>query len=520
MPKKRMRNLIIVLGDQLNADSDVFSDFDKNTDAVWMAEVTEESAKVWNHKVRIALFLAAMRHFRDQLKSEGIHVLYYQLDDNNTLPSLSKQLSASIKESTPQKLIITEPCEWSVHQALIKTANKHNIDLEIKIDTHFYSTKEAFAKYAENRTSLRMEYFYREMRKTHNVLMAGNKPVNGQWNFDADNRASFGKSGPPDDITAPMSFKPDATTRDVLNLVEHQFHDHPGSLKHFDWPVTTGEARRALAHFIKKALPRFGDYQDALWTNQPYLYHSRLAAAMNLKLLNPREVVNATEQAYKNGTAPINAVEGFIRQILGWREYIRGVYWLYMPEYLEQNFFNPKNDVPHFYWTAKTRCECLKQCIGQTLEYGYAHHIQRLMVTGLFAMLAGIHPKQVHEWYLAVYADAVEWVELPNTLGMSPFGDGGLMASKPYVASGKYIQRMSNYCNHCPYDPAKATGENACPFTTLYWNFLAQHHNKLADNRRMSFQIKNLERKDNSEIKAIQSQAEKLLDKIKNKAMV
>jgi deoxyribodipyrimidine photolyase-related protein len=355
-----------------------------------------------------------------------------------------------------------------------------------------------------------MEFFYREMRRRHRVLLdRAGEPEGGEWNFDHDNRGSFGKAGP-QNVTAPARFLPDATTRAVLDMVRRRFAKHPGRLDSFDWPVTAEQARVALEDFVTHRLAAFGEFQDAMWTREPWLFHSRLAAAMNLKLLDPREVIAAAERAYRAGRVPLASVEGFIRQILGWREYVRGVYWHFMPDYLERNALGAREDLPEFYWTGDTPMACLRDALGQTLEYGYAHHIQRLMVTGLYPLLLGVDPKRVHEWYLAVYVDAVEWVELPNTLGMSQYGDGGVMASKPYVATGKYIQRMSNYCAGCRFDPAKATGENACPFTTLYWDFLLRHEKLLAANQRMALQVKNLVRLKPAERAVIQSRAESI----------
>jgi deoxyribodipyrimidine photolyase-related protein len=366
-----------------------------------------------------------------------------------------------------------------------------------------------------------MEFFYREMRRQHRVLMNGDEPEGGVWNLDAANREHFGKAGP-GPISEPVAFPPDELTREVLALVEKRFAQHPGSLRHFDWPVTRAQASTALRDFIEHRLPDFGCYQDAMWTErgdllgdqvrrrQTFLFHSRLSAALNLKLLDPREVIAAAEAAYRAGHAPLASVEGFIRQVLGWREYVRGIYWHFMPRYRELNLLNATAPLPEFYWTGQTDKNCLREVIGQTLNYGYAHHIQRLMVTGLFALLLGVKPQAVHQWYLAMYVDAVEWVELPNTFGMSQFADGGLMASKPYVASGRYIQRMSNYCAGCRFDPARATGENACPFTTLYWDFLMRQEKLLARNPRMTMQLKNLGRFSLEEEMKIRNQAQAL----------
>ena len=337
--------------------------------------------------------------------------------------------------------------------------------------------------------------------------MDGGSPAGGEWNFDAENRAAFGKQGP-GPIPPPLEFVPDRTTRTVIALVRQRFAQHPGSLDHFAWPVTPTEARAALDDFIANRLPLFGAHQDAMWTNEPFLYHARISAALNLKLLDPRDAIAAAENAFRRGQAPLAAVEGFIRQILGWREYVRGIYWRFMPQYAEGNALDARQPLPPFYWTGDTDMNCLRDAIGQTLRLGYAHHIQRLMVTGLYALLLGVEPQQIHQWYLAVYVDAVEWVELPNTIGMSQFADGGIMASKPYAASGKYIQRMSNYCSGCRYDPAESTGDRACPFTTLYWDFLLRHQQKLRATPRMEMQLRNLGRLSPAQRKKIEEKAQ------------
>ncbi len=422
---KTVRNLIVVFGDQLDHQSAVFDDFDSERDAVWMAEVDYEAKHVWSHKQRIALFLSAMRHFRDELREKEIEVIYTELEESKQTDKFSTRLGIDLRELKPERVIVVRPGEWRVLQGLKKVCHNEGYELELREDTHFYTTPDDFGEHAKGRKAVRMEYFYRELRKRFDVLMEAGKPVGGEWNFDKENRGSFDKEGPRD-ANCGIGHRNDAITEDVLALVESRFADHPGSLDSFAWPVTRAEAKRDLQKFIEQRLPYFGQYQDAMWTNEPWLYHSLLSTSLNLKLLNPREVVAASEQAYHDGQAPLAAVEGFIRQILGWREYVRGIYWAYMPEYLDRNAMDASEGLPEFYWTGETDLECLKQAIGQTLEHGYAHHIQRLMVTGLYALLLGVDPKQLHEWYLAVYVDAVEWVELPNTLGMSQYGDGGL----------------------------------------------------------------------------------------------
>ena len=391
-------------------------------------------------------------------------------------------------------------------QAIRDVAQAHGLPLDIREDRHFYGSVREFAAHARGRKSLRMEYFYREMRKRHGVLMQGDQPEGGQWNFDAENRETFSAAGP--GAVPPRSvFEPDVITREVIALVQARFANHPGRLDEFAWPVTREQALVALQRFIAERLPLFGRYQDAMWPGEPWLYHAHLSAAMNLKLINPREVVDAAVAAYRAGVVPLASVEGFVRQIIGWREYVRGIYWTRMPGYAELNALDAQHNLPGWFWTGDTDMACLRDAITQTLQHGYAHHIQRLMVTGLFALMYGVQPLQVHAWYLAVYVDAVEWVELPNTLGMSQYADGGLMASKPYVATGKYIQRMSPHCKGCRYDPSQRTGEKACPFTTLYWDFLMRHESALAGNPRMALQVKNVARLDDAQKEAIRDRA-------------
>ena len=513
----KVQNLILVLGDQLDERSAAFDDFNPRTDAVWMAEVAHESEKVWVAKPRIAIFLAAMRHFRDALLERGWRVFYRALTAKSAEWSglsgkgtpgetFARQLAWTIAQTHPKKLIIVEPGEWSVREEIATLAHAAGVPLDIRADRHFVCTVSEFAAHAKDRKQLRMEYFYREMRVKAGVLMDGNKPAGGEWNFDHDNRESFGKNGP-GLLPAPRLFPPDATTREVLAMVNARFAKHPGELEKFDWPVTAAEAREALDDFIAHRLPDFGRWEDAMWSGEPWLYHSRLSAALNLKLLDPREVLAAAERAWRESRAPIASVEGFIRQIIGWREYVRGIYWRFMPGYLDRNTLGADQPLPAFYWTGETGMNCLRHTLRQTLDYGYAHHIQRLMVTGLFSLLLGVRPREIHEWYLAVYVDAVEWVELPNTLGMSQYADGGVMASKPYIASGKYIQRMSNYCTGCRFDPAERTGPRACPFTTLYWDFLLRHEVALAKNPRIVMQVRNLKRLTSEQKAAIRRQA-------------
>ena len=501
-----MRRLILVLGDQLDPQASAFDGFDPAQDAVWMAEVAEESTHIPSGQPRIALFLSAMRHFAETLRVLGRPLHYTRLDDTSNHGSLAAQLAHDLRQLQPRELVLTAPGDWRVLRGLQAVAREAGLPLEIRDDRHFYTTVRDFAAHAKGRKSLRMEYFYREQRRRYQVLMDGEEPVGGRWNYDSENRQPFGPEGPGFLPQAPQ-FAPDAITQEVIALVRTRFAQHPGSLEHFAWPVTREQALQALQSFISERLPHFGPWQDAIWPGEPWLYHAQLGAALNLKLLNPREVVAAAEAAYRAGQVPLASAEGFIRQILGWREYVRGIYWTRMPGYLEGNALDAHQPLPAWYWDGRTDLACLHDAISQTLEHGYAHHIQRLMVTGLYALLLGVEPKEVHAWYLGVYVDAVEWVELPNTLGMSQHADGGLMTSKPYIASGKYIERMSPLCKGCRYDPAQRTGENACPITTLYWDFLLRHETRLAANPRTALQVKNLARLDPQERHAIQERA-------------
>ena len=489
MPAK-LRRLVLVLGDQLDLSAQVLQDFDPDTDAIWMAEVDEESTHVVSSKQRTTVFLSAMRHFAQQLRDKDWSVHYRMLDDPDNQGSLAGELDRAIRLLHPQQLLLTTPGEWRVLHALQQVAQNHGLALEVQEDKHFFCTVHDFAAHASGRKQLRLEYFYRALRQRTGTLMTQGKPIGGQWNFDASNRSPFGRDGPKD-LPPPKRFEPDETTLAVMDLVQRRFASHPGSLAAFGWPVTRPQALEALSGFIADRLPLYGLYQDAMWAGEAWLYHSHLSCALNLKLLNPSEVVQAAEHAYEQGRAPIEAVEGFVRQVLGWREYVRGIYWTQMPGYAERNGMQAKAPLPAFYWHAQTDMACLRDAIAQTLAHGYAHHIQRLMVTGLYALLLGVRPSEVHAWYLGMYVDAVEWVELPNTLGMSQYADGGLMASKPYVASGKYIDRMSNHCKGCRYNPGQATGDLACPFTTLYWDYLDRHADSLARNPRMLMQLKN-----------------------------
>ena len=495
-----VRHLLVVLGDQLDRKSSAWDGFNPAQDRVWMCESDEEATHVWCSQQRLAVFLSAMRHFAQALRDDGVALHYERAG------SLAQALAETLQTLKPARVLLTEPGDWRVLQTLREVCAAAGVALELRADRHFLCSAAEFAAHARGRKQLRMEYFYREMRQRHRVLMDGDKPAGGQWNYDAENREGFGPQGP-GFVPAPTRFAPDAITREVIEFVRMRYAAHPGRLDDFGWPVTREQALQVLREFITDRLPNFGHWQDAMWQGQPWLYHSHVAVALNLKLLAPREVIAAAENAWRAGQAPLPAAEGFIRQILGWREYVRGIYWQQMPGYLQRNELGAQADLPAWYWTGDVPMRCLHDAITQTLRLGYAHHIQRLMVTGLYALLHGVQPQQVHGWYLSVYVDAVEWVELPNTLGMSQYADGGVMASKPYVASGKYIQRMSDHCHGCRFDPAQRTGPAACPYTTLYWDFLLRHEIRFAKHPRMALQIKNAQRLPAEERGAIAARA-------------
>ena len=515
-----IRQLIVVLGDQLNADASAFDGADPHQDLIWMCEASDEAAHVPSSPQRTALFLSAMRHFAEERRTQGWRVAYLR----GHVGGLDQALIDSVRRwiqhgQGPQALVMTIAGEWRLRQSLSSAARALGLPLDVRPDRHFLCPQPVFAQHARGRKQLRMEFFYREMRRRENVLMACEEPAGGQWNFDADNRGSFGTQGP-GFLPAPLRIEPDEITREVIREVQHAQAGHeatgwpqggkPTWAVHeatFGWPVTRAQALAALDDFITHRLPSFGLFQDAMWDDQPWLYHAVLSSSLNLKLLSPREVIDAAQAAWARGEVPLAAAEGFIRQILGWREYVRGVYDLLMPDYVERNGLQANVPLPDFYWTGRTEMRCLAQAIGQTLQLGYAHHIQRLMVTGLYGLLLGVNPQALHRWYLGVYVDAVEWVELPNTLGMSQYADGGVMASKPYVATGQYIARMSNHCRSCHFDPTLRTGERACPFTTLYWDFLDRHQALLARNPRMALQVKNLARIPQAEMEVIRVQA-------------
>lgn len=479
-----MSNLRLVLADQLSESLSALEGLAPG-DTVMLCEVMEEATHVPHHPKKIAFLFAAMRHFAAALTEKGVRVHYVPLDDPANTGSFTGEVTRALRLFSSSRVVVTEPGEYRGLAQMRGWQASLGVPVDIRPDTRFLASHGDFAAWVRGRSQVRMEFFYREMRKRYAILMEPDgQPTGGQWNYDKDNRKP-----PKAGLTVPkrLSHRKSAITRQVLALVKDRFSHHFGRLEPFHYALTREQALMELEHFLVHGLPFFGDYQDAMVAGEPYLYHSLISSYLNAGLLLPLELCEKAEAAYRRGQAPLNAVEGFIRQILGWREYVRGIYWHFMPDYGEQNALNAHTPLPAFYWTAETAMSCMRQAIGHTRDHAYSHHIQRLMITGNFALLAGLDVRQVQEWYLAVYSDAYEWVEMPNTLGMALFGDGGLVASKPYAASGKYIQRMSNYCKACRYDPAEMTGEQACPFNALYWDFLVRHADRFRDNPRMPY---------------------------------
>jgi deoxyribodipyrimidine photolyase-related protein len=503
----KVRHLVVVLGDQLDGQSAAFDGFDTAQDVILQIEAKEEASYIPQHRRRLALFFAAMRHFRDEQRASGRQVAYSSLEDPANEGSLKAELQRHAHQLKPERIIILEPGDWRVRAQLADLA----LPVEFRADRHFLCAREVFEAFADRHPNLIMETFYRFMRQQLGVLIEDDgSPTGGKWNCDSENRESFGRGKAPS-IPAPPQFEPDATTREAIAMVQRLFPNNPGRLDNFDLPVSGAQAKRVLEDFVTHRLASFGRYQDAMRGGEAVLFHSRLSVPLNLHMLQPRDVVDA---ALSHPDMPLNSLEGFIRQIIGWREFVRGIYWRLMPDYAERNALDADLPMPRFFWTGETDMRCLHEAIGHTIEHGYAHHIERLMVLGQFCMLLGVRPYDVHRWHISMFVDAIDWVSLPNTLGMSQHADGGTIGTKPYAASGNYINRMGDHCRHCRYDPHKSVGANACPFTTLYWDFLARHAKRFRNNRRMTFPYRNLARKDRHEVSAIQHQADTLKSRL------
>lgn len=503
-----MKTLRLIFWDQLSLSLSSLKDVGLY-DTVLMCELRDEVTAVKHHPKKIALWFAAMRHFAEKLIDQGINVRYIDFNDIFNTHNLAQEVKRAVHSLAIKKIIVTEPGEYHFQESIQSWKKSLGVDVEVRVDDRFLCSIEEFKKWASTKKELRMEYFYRNMRKKHNILMEPDaQPTGGLWNYDKDNRKSPSSNIIP---IKRISHKKSDILKNVLELVHNNFNEHFGDLEPFCYAMTRDQALMELDHFIDRILPYFGAYQDVMLKGNSYLYHSLLSSYINIGLLLPIEVCQKAETAYREGKVPINSAEGFIRQILGWREFVRGIYWLKMPEYAELNVLSAKTSLPNFYWGEKTHMMCISEAISHTKIHAYSHHIQRLMVTGNFALLAGLDVKEVQEWYLAVYSDAYEWVEMPNTLGMALFGDGGIVASKPYSASGQYINKMSNFCKQCYYDVKDITGPKACPFNTLYWNFLQNHRESFAKNPRLSFMYAIWDKFETSKKNAIRSRASNIL---------
>ena len=504
-----MANLILILGDQLSHRLSALEGADKDNDLVVMAEVHSEASYTNHHKKKLVFIFSAMRHFARELEEDGWRVHYQRYHPDNPAQSIEQVIAELVRKYQPERVITTECGEWRLHEQISRWHKTLGIPVEIRPDTRFVCNIDEFARWAEGRKQLRMEFFYREMRKKTGLLMTSEgQPEGGQWNFDTDNRKKWAGKPP---APAPFREEPDAITTEVIELVNEYFSEHFGTTGNFHYAVTAEQAQEALAHFVDFALPCFGDYQDAISDNEDWLFHSILSPYLNTGLLDPMEVCEEAVRAWHAGRAPLNAVEGFVRQIIGWREFVRGIYWLLMPGYARENRLGNSRELPWFYWTGDTKMRCMHKAIDATARNAYAHHIQRLMITGNFALLAGVKPEAICDWYLAVYIDAFDWVELPNTLGMVMHADGGYLGSKPYAASGKYIQRMSDHCQNCHYRVQDATGERACPFNSLYWHFIDRHREDFADNPRMTMMYRNWDKQKPERREALLARADWVL---------
>jgi len=503
-----MKTLRLILGDQLSESISSLKDCEKKRDLILMCEVWDEATYVKHHKKKIAFLFSAMRHFAQEIEQNGFNVYYTKLGDKGNAGSFEGEIGRALKHGKFDRIVVTFPGEYRVLEDIKGWEKTFGLPVEIRPDDRFLSSPEDFAAWAEGRKQLRMEFFYREMRKRHNILMEEYQPVGGKWNYDPENRE------PPKvtiKIPKPFSVKPDEITRECMELVAKKFPDHFGDIEPFPYAVTRKDALKALDHFIAERLENFGAYQDAMLQGEPWMFHSHISFYLNCGLLLPHEVIVKAQEAYHKKNAPLNAVEGFIRQILGWREYVRGLYWYKMPGYAKENHLNAKRKLPWLYWSGETKMNCLRQCVLETKAHAYAHHIQRLMVLGNLALLAGLDPDEVNEWYLIVYADAYEWVEMPNVTGMILYADGGLLASKPYAASGAYINRMSDYCKNCSYKVAKKNGQEACPFNYLYWDFFMRHENTFKGNPRLAHTYRTLGNMDDEKKEAVRHDAKRFL---------
>ena len=505
-----MKTLRLILGDQLNSKHSWFKDKPENY-VYCLFEMRQETDYVNHHIQKVIGFFAAMRSFSKSLQEKGFEVVYYKLDDKNNTQNLVKNLQYLIKEHDISAFVYQEPDEYRLDLQLSNFCKALKIDTKVYSTEHFYTTRQDLYAFFDGKKQWLMENFYRNMRKKHDILMVANQPEGGKWNFDKSNRNKWKEK---ESIPKFKAFKNEVS--EIINIIESQKIKTIGHFtsKYFEYPINRKQALEQLKYFCEHLLIHFGDYQDAMHTEQEYLFHSRLSFAMNCKIISPNAIVTTVLNYWRKYGDAINIsqVEGFIRQIIGWREYIRGMYWALMPEYKTLNYFENTNTLPNFFWTGNTKMNCLKSAIENSLNNGYAHHIQRLMITGNYALLTQINPDEVDAWYLGIYVDAVEWVQLPNTRGMSQFADGGKIATKPYVSSGSYINKMSNYCDDCYYNKKEKIGEKACPFNSLYWNFLDDKREKLNTNFRMKMMYSLLNKIKPEDLYNLKSRAKDIIE--------
>lgn len=512
-PDDSIATLALVLGDQLNAGHSWFKTVDNNRLFVLM-EVREETDYTQHHIQKVVGFFAAMRNFANALSNAGHKVCYIELDDPNNLQSVTKNLSLLLKIlPKAQQVQLQQPDEYRVDHYLQDWAEHQSVEVKWYDSEHFLTQRSVLNDWFPGKESFLMESFYRRVRQQTGYLMENDKPIGGKWNFDKENRNKLANK---QDVPSPLLFSHDVT--DIVTMLEKKEVGTIGRIdsQRFIWPTSRLESRQLLDFFVENLLENFGRYQDAMHTDHWSLFHARLSFSLNTKMLSPREVVEKAISFWQTNPSRVNMaqIEGFVRQIIGWREFVRAIYWNHMPNYSSTNFFNNKAPLPSYYWTGKTNMQCMAKSIQQSLELSYAHHIQRLMVTGNFALLAGVNPDDVDAWYLGIYIDALQWVELPNTRGMSQFADGGILATKPYVSSGSYINKMSNYCQNCHYDVNQRVGERACPFNSLYWHFIDTHHEQLSNNARMSLILSQWNKQDKAAKQELLEQARCYLNQI------
>lgn len=507
-----MKKLRLILGDQLNSEHSWYENQDENV-LYCLFEMRQETDYVKHHIQKIAGFFASMRNFAEALKSHNHKVVYYQLNDEKNTQSLVDNLSNLFKENKIEKFEYQAPDEYRLDNQLKQFCENLEIETEVFSTEHFYTQREDLKTFFKGKKTFLMETFYRNMRKKHQILVVDNQPEGGKWNFDASNRKKW-----KGDALIPPAKNFDNDVSAIVNAIEKAGVETMGKInaKYFEYPISRKQSLEQLAYFCDHLLVHFGDYQDAMHTDQIFLFHSKISFAMNVKMISPKEIINKTLATYRERKDEINIsqVEGFIRQIIGWREYMRGMYWMLMPDYKKENFLGNKNKLPSLFWTGKTKMNCLKNAVNNSLDNGYAHHIQRLMITGNFALLTQIYPDEIDAWYLGIYVDAIEWVQLPNTRGMSQFSDGGKIATKPYVSSGSYISKMSNYCDDCKYNKKTKFNDDSCPFNSLYWNFLDEKQEKLSSNFRMKMMYSLLNKMSSADRSKIKEKANHIIEHI------